>query len=169
MIGDKIRQIRKSKGWKQEDLAERSGYSRSSIINWETGKRAPRADDIERLALILGVSTFELISDTKILQDKNISNEVSLLPPGLGTGRATGVAYWGGVLDSARKLAETRDLGEIKLILPLLKLAYETLLSVKEQSQEKEASNIDGFSAYNGNNSQYFYNTLNANAGVATA
>ena len=167
MIGDKIRQFRKSKGWKQEDLAERCGYSRSSIINWETGKRAPRADDIERLALILGVSTFELISETTPSNGASISNGVSLLPPGLGTGKAASVAYWGGVLDSARKLADSKDLGEIKLILPLLKLAYETLLSVNEQGKEKQISNITEVSAYNGNNSNYVNNTLNA--GVATA
>ena len=151
MIGDKIRQIRKSKGWKQEELAERSGYSRSSIINWETGKRAPRADDIERLALILGVSTLDLISsDTSNVHSNNMDTGMSLLPPGLGTGRAAGDAYWGGVLDSARKLAESQDLVEINLILPLLKLAYETLLSVNEQGKGRKTSNIPGVSAYNG-------------------
>ena len=61
MIKDKLATIRKSKGWTQNDLAERSGYSRSSIINWETGKRAPRTVDIERLAIALGVSPSDFL------------------------------------------------------------------------------------------------------------
>lgn len=54
-IGENIRSIRILRGLTQESLAERANLSRSSIVNFETGKRAPRVDDLESIAKALGV------------------------------------------------------------------------------------------------------------------
>lgn len=54
-IGENIRSIRILRGLTQENLAEMAKLSRSSIVNFETGKRAPRVDDLESIAKALGV------------------------------------------------------------------------------------------------------------------
>ena len=138
MIGDKIKKIRKSKGWKQEDLAKFSGYSRSSIINWETGKRAPRADDIERLASVLGVSSIDLIVDTTDKPGEYTTTGAWTLPfPREENAQedrhnekpSSDFAYWGGVIDEANKVLERGNVREISTVETLLKLAYDIISS----------------------------------------
>ena len=72
-------------------------------------------------------------------------------------------AYWGKVLDEAQRVARGRNLQEIGIIIPLIKLAYETLVSVQKHEQDKlnAAPNI---SAYNGNSSSYSGNSLTVGA-----
>ncbi|MDO5562880.1 MAG: helix-turn-helix transcriptional regulator [Synergistaceae bacterium] len=55
-IGKRIRSFRKSKGMTQIELAELTGLSRNSIINYERGYRTPRADALEVLASLMGIS-----------------------------------------------------------------------------------------------------------------
>jgi len=54
-IGENIRSIRVLRELTQEKLAEMAKLSRSSIVNFETGKRAPRVDDLESIAKALRV------------------------------------------------------------------------------------------------------------------
>lgn len=161
MLKDKLKRYRKARGWTQDDLAEHSGYSRSSIINWETGKRAPRSVDIEKLAIVLGVLPTDLISEIPA-ENQDISVNTDTLPLRIRQEIATGYAYWGGVLDSAIKLANSDKLQEIKLVTPLLKLAYEALIKAIEQSNSEADTIRDdrGVSAYNGHNSSYNGNSL---------
>lgn len=163
MFGEKLKEYRRRKGWNQEDLARESGYSRSSIINWETGKRAPRTVDIEHLALTLGVSTCDLLGG--YFDARNEEEQIKLQTIGAETPKA-GYAYWGGVLDAAKKVAREKDMEEISLILPILKVAYNTLISVwnKEQEQEVTGTELPSVSAYNGNHSSYMGNSLTVEA-----
>ena len=62
---EEIRKSRKKQGLSQEELAKISGLSRSSIINFETGKRDPRVKDLRKIAKALNVHVQELISDTE--------------------------------------------------------------------------------------------------------
>lgn len=157
MLGEKLKEYRKKKGWKQEELAERSGYSRSSIINWETGKRAPRTVDIERIALTLGVSPHDLIGESLDASEDDSPITLQNIPHAK---KSNGYAYWGGVLDEAQRVAAGRNLKEISLIMPLLKLAYETLASAQEKGQVETGSRTPSVSAYNGDHSNYTGNTL---------
>ena len=160
MLGEKLKEYRKRKGWNQEDLAKYSGYSRSSIINWETGKRAPRTVDIEKLAQILGISTYDLLDEKPATQYENE-------PIRLQTIREqdkAGYAYWGGVLDKAQRVAKDKDMQEISIILPILKLAYETLISVLDTKHEVEETSLPNLSAYNGDHSSYMGNSLTVGA-----
>jgi transcriptional regulator with XRE-family HTH domain len=43
-IGSRIRQVRRHQGLTQEEFGERLGISKSSVINYESGKRTPDAD-----------------------------------------------------------------------------------------------------------------------------
>lgn len=127
MIGEKLKQLRKSKGMNQEELARLSGVSRNSIVNWETGKRMPRADDITRLAMILGVSESELIEGN--LQNSNYVHVPIGVPQQLI--EVGSYAYWGGILDETKRIVERKDVNEISLVAPLLKAASEMLGAVK--------------------------------------
>jgi transcriptional regulator with XRE-family HTH domain len=43
-IGSRIRQVRRHHGLTQEEFGEQLGISKSSVINYESGKRTPDAD-----------------------------------------------------------------------------------------------------------------------------
>lgn len=53
--GDKIRVLRKSHNWDQQDLAERVGVKRNTISMWEQNKRQPGRDSCEALADVFNV------------------------------------------------------------------------------------------------------------------
>lgn len=166
MLNEKLRQYRKARGWTQDDLAERSGFSRSSIINWESGKRAPRSVDIDKLAIVLGVQPRNLIDDSQDIVSDVISKDAWLLTPGLEQNKQAentivGLSYWGGVLNTVMHLADTKNLQQIKMVASLLKMAYETLSQVIEQLQVTPKGTVASVSAYNGDNSNYTGNTLN--------
>jgi len=61
-IGQVLRKVRKSRGLTQTDIAPTLGISRSTVAQMENGKRAVKAEDIDRLALFYGCSTSELLS-----------------------------------------------------------------------------------------------------------
>ena len=51
-VGGVIRLARQARGWRQEDLATTSGYSRSTISRLETGSRA--GTDIDMIRAVAG-------------------------------------------------------------------------------------------------------------------
>jgi len=57
VIGDRIRDLRDRRGFKQQELAEKIGASRQVLSNWERGYTLVDTDGIARLAKILEVST----------------------------------------------------------------------------------------------------------------
>jgi len=63
-IGEKLKQCRDKQGLTQQEVAEKSGYSRNSIINWEKGIRIPDANVVKTLAQILGSSAAYLMGET---------------------------------------------------------------------------------------------------------
>ena len=148
MLIDKLKKIRKDKKMTQTQLAELCGISRNSIVNWETGKSTPKVADIEKLSLVLGISPHELMEGSTNLQNDGMSIQTAITPKGF--------AYWGGVVDEARRAAERGDEVEITQIAPLLKLAYEMLLSgVEKMKQKKTKATMPSISVYNGNHSSY--------------
>ena len=157
MFGERLKECRKRKGWNQEELAKQSGYSRSSIINWETGKRAPRTVDIEKLAETLGVSQYDLFGENMNTQDEYEPIRLQTMTPAQNT---AGYAYWGKVLDEAKRVAKLRDMEEIGIILPMLKVAYDTLISVQEAEHGDTKASMASVSAYNGSHSNYVENSL---------
>ena len=161
MIGEKLKQLRKSKGMNQEELARLSGVSRNSIVNWETGKRMPRADDIARLALVFGVSERELYEGKLHTHDadKNYIQTPAEKPQQLI--EVGSYAYWGGILDETKRMAEREDIHEISLVAPLLRAASDILSAVQERLKAGTVAVASGISAYNGNHSNYNGNQLN--------
>ena len=60
LLGNRIREIRRSKNLTQEKLAELVGIGTPNISYIETGKFAPSMDTLEKIAEILEVKPFEL-------------------------------------------------------------------------------------------------------------
>lgn len=62
-IYDKLVQLRKRKGWSQEDLAEKLDVSRQAISRWENGTALPDAYNLLQLSHLYDVSTDYLLND----------------------------------------------------------------------------------------------------------
>jgi transcriptional regulator with XRE-family HTH domain len=70
LLGKRIREIRKSQGISQEQLAERAGISAQYVSNIERGKENPTLDLLLRLAEALRVSLGQMC-DFETVEDMN--------------------------------------------------------------------------------------------------
>ena len=61
-LGDNIRNLRLRKNLKQDELAKKAGVSRLMLGKYERGKALPSAETLQKLAVILGVSTDSLLN-----------------------------------------------------------------------------------------------------------
>ncbi len=55
-LGDRIREAREKRKWKQEKLAEQTKLSKSFVSEVENNKRTPSAENVLRISNVLGVS-----------------------------------------------------------------------------------------------------------------
>ena len=81
-LGFKIRQMRKSKGWTQEQLAEKIGIDNKHLSRIEKGYHMPNYQIIKKLAQIFNfdIRNFEDISVEKItLPDKITLKSIQIL------------------------------------------------------------------------------------------
>ena len=62
-FGDKLIELRKKKGYSQEELAEKLGVSRQSVSKWESNNTYPETDKIVQIANIFECSMDDLIND----------------------------------------------------------------------------------------------------------
>lgn len=62
MLGERIANARKAKGWAQEELAQRLGVTLDSIVRWETEQLTPRANKLVKLSGVLGVPIMWLVA-----------------------------------------------------------------------------------------------------------
>ncbi len=68
-FGERLRELRKSKGLTQEELAELSGVSRRMIGHYETVVKRPSIDKAQKIAQGLGVSVQVLMGESGIPED----------------------------------------------------------------------------------------------------
>ena len=86
-VGQQLKALRKGKKLTQEQVADKLGISRSSIANYEIGRRSPNLNDLKQFAVFYGVSldyfgvasvdeVFELISRAKkVFDNEDIPTE----------------------------------------------------------------------------------------------
>lgn len=60
LLGQRIKEVRKSKGITQEQLAEKVGIGTSNISYIENGKFAPTIENFEKIVQALDVEPYEL-------------------------------------------------------------------------------------------------------------
>ena len=76
MLSEKIINLRKSRGWSQEELAERLNVSRQSVSKWESGVSNPELDKIVAMSALFGVSTDYLLKDATAAEGEPIRDFV---------------------------------------------------------------------------------------------
>ncbi|MDD3768941.1 MAG: LexA family transcriptional regulator, partial [Aminobacterium colombiense] len=62
---EKLKKCRETLEMTQQEVAEKSGYSRNSIINWEKGLRTPDANVLKTLAQVFGTTVAYLMGETE--------------------------------------------------------------------------------------------------------
>ncbi|MBQ2901904.1 MAG: helix-turn-helix transcriptional regulator [Agathobacter sp.] len=72
MFSENLRNIRKEKGFSQEQLATRLNVVRQTVSKWEKGFSVPDAEQLVRLADILGVQVHELLGkEMEVSEEKD--------------------------------------------------------------------------------------------------
>ena len=77
-IGEKIRDLRKAKGFTQEDFAALTGFSRGTIANMETGRQTASGHQLYHLATVLGVVSMDEIFPRLPLDDDDEDGELRI-------------------------------------------------------------------------------------------
>jgi transcriptional regulator with XRE-family HTH domain len=57
-----LRLLRETKGWSQEEFAERAGIHRTYVSDLERGKRNPTISVVDRLAKPFGITASEILA-----------------------------------------------------------------------------------------------------------
>ena len=68
-IGDKIKHLRKEKGFSQEQLAQELFVSRAAVAKWEAGNGIPDIENLKKLSGVFEISIDELLDNH--LPEKN--------------------------------------------------------------------------------------------------
>lgn len=74
-IGQRLSDLRKRRGFSQEDLAKHIKVSRSSIAQIELGNRSVNVQELQRLSVALGFSLDDFVSDD-FRTDQDLENRV---------------------------------------------------------------------------------------------
>ena len=72
MLNENIKNLRKNKGYTQEELANKLSVVRQTISKWEKGYSVPDAEMLKKLAEILDTDVSQLLGST-IEQDANVN------------------------------------------------------------------------------------------------
>ena len=81
-LADKIRIIRKARGYSQEQLGDKlsrvseNGISRQAVSDWENGKTEPKLDNIRDLAEVLNVSYDALLDESIDLEIPKVLSKI---------------------------------------------------------------------------------------------
>ena len=65
-LGERIREQRKARGMSQEMVAGHLGVSRQAVAKWESGQSAPSAENLHRLAELLGTTAGSLLDSPAV-------------------------------------------------------------------------------------------------------
>ena len=63
MLGEKIKSIRKSFGFTQEELAEKLNVSRQAITKWENDNGLPDVTNLQELSKVFGLTVDYLLNN----------------------------------------------------------------------------------------------------------
>lgn len=94
-IGDKILNMRKARGWSQEELADQVGVTRQAVSRWEANSAKPDADKIVDICDLFGVSADYLLRDKYAgegeLADSTTTQETAISQPSVTATQILGI------------------------------------------------------------------------------
>ncbi|MEX6642418.1 helix-turn-helix domain-containing protein [Clostridium perfringens] len=70
-IGDRLKTLRLNKGFTQSQLADAIGIPRTTYANYETNKREPKIEVLQKIATTLGVTIDDILTKNFIQKDKD--------------------------------------------------------------------------------------------------
>ena len=79
LLGKRIRELRKKKGLKQEQLAEMVGVEPTSICNIENAYNYPTFQNLEKITYALGVDFIEMFDFNHHKENPDLLNEINQL------------------------------------------------------------------------------------------
>lgn len=68
-FAEKLIELRKSRGWSQEELGERLGVTRQTVSKWELGATTPEMEKLAVMSELFGISADELIKGGSSLNE----------------------------------------------------------------------------------------------------
>lgn len=79
-LSNQIKNLRKAKGFSQEELAERIYVSRQTISNWETGRSYPDVQSLLLLSVLFEVSLDDLVKgDIEMMKNTVEVNKMNVI------------------------------------------------------------------------------------------
>ena len=74
-FGQKLQELRKSRGITQEELAQKLYVSRTAISKWESGRGYPNIDSLRAISKFFSVTVDELLSTDEVLSLAEADNK----------------------------------------------------------------------------------------------
>jgi transcriptional regulator with XRE-family HTH domain len=113
-VGDRIREIRESRGMNQDRLADKAQISKGFLSDIENGKRNPSSDNLLRIANVLGASLDYLmkgeVQEEEQTRTVQIPPELSIAAQQLNLSYSQTIA----LLDAHRSVIARRSTRKVK-------------------------------------------------------
>ena len=78
-FGKKLKELRKSYHWTQNQLANKLYISRTAVSKWESGKGYPNIDSLKDISRLFSVSIDDLLSCNDLNEDVKQNNKPNML------------------------------------------------------------------------------------------
>lgn len=85
-LAERVRELRKSRGWTLEQAASQAGLARSTLSKIENGQMSPTYEALKKLAVGLEISIPQLFTQP---QREQVSGRMAVTKSGHGTAQAT--------------------------------------------------------------------------------
>ena len=70
ILGEKIKQLRLDRNWRQDDLSQKIGIHQRNISKYETGKLIPSKQTLEKFAQAFNIDAQELLKGTHLVNNQ---------------------------------------------------------------------------------------------------
>ena len=77
-LGEKLQELRKSRGLTQEELAQALFVSRTAVSKWESGRGYPSIDSLKEISKFFSVSIDALLSGEKLISIAEKENRANI-------------------------------------------------------------------------------------------
>ena len=71
-FSEKLMELRKQKGWSQEELGNRLNVTRQTVSKWELGQTTPEMEKLVELSQLFDISLDELLNNPKFKEQKGL-------------------------------------------------------------------------------------------------